>query len=80
MNSRKEKDHDKKQKKKTEHLTLEKTVILKKTNNSKLMSEDQTTPASIKLKQTVVKKEAIKEKENVLGKQVTDFLIKIQNC
>lgn len=27
-------------KKKTEHLTLEKTVILKKTNNSKLMSED----------------------------------------
>ena len=40
MNSRKEKDHDKKQKKKTEHLTLEKTVILKKTNNSKLMSED----------------------------------------
>ena len=29
-----------KNKKKTEHLTLEKTVILKKTNNSKLMSED----------------------------------------
>ena len=49
--------------KKTEHLTLEKAVILKKTNNSKLMSEDQTTPASIKLKQTVVKKEAIRKRK-----------------